>query len=109
MLFLYFVFQIVHVGCFRGNKGIESELCAEAEAGNEAVEGGLAVDGSPGIDILEEAFLFLAGETIAHPKTIYNKTPARAMRVKKYPGCKSIRCNRGLIVFIQFLFSFSEY
>ena len=26
------------------------------------------------------------------------------LRVQKHPGCKSIRCNRGLIVFIQFLF-----
>ena len=36
---LLFVFQIVRVGCFRGDEGIESELCAEAEACDEAVDG----------------------------------------------------------------------
>lgn len=60
----YLVFQIVRVGCFRCNEGIECELSAEAEAGDEAVECGLAVDGCPGIDVLEESFLFLAGELI---------------------------------------------
>ena len=39
-------------------------MCAEAEAGDEAVEGGLAVDGCPGIDILDKPFLFLSGELI---------------------------------------------
>ena len=57
---LLFVFQIVHIRRFRGGEGIECELCAEAEAGDEAVEGGLTVDGCPGIDVLEETFLLLA-------------------------------------------------
>ena len=61
---LLFVFQIVHIWSFRGDKGIERELCAEAEAGDEAVKGGLSVDGCPGIDVLEEAFLFLVGKLI---------------------------------------------
>ena len=61
---LLFVFQIVHIWSFRGDKGIERELCAEAEAGDEAVKGGLSVDGCPGIDVLEESFLLLAGELI---------------------------------------------
>ena len=60
----YFVFQIVRVGCFRCYEGIECELCSEAEAGDEAIKGRLAVDGCPGIDVLEEALLFLAGEFI---------------------------------------------
>ena len=59
-----FVFQIVHIRRFRGGEGIECELCAEAEAGDEAVKGGLSVDGCPGIDVLEEAFLFLVGKLI---------------------------------------------
>lgn len=61
---LLFVFQIVHIWSFRGDKGIERELCAEAEAGDEAVKGGLSVDGCPGIDVLDESFLLLAGELI---------------------------------------------
>lgn len=61
---LYFVFQVVGVRCFRCNESIECELCAEAEAGDEAVKGGLSVDGCPGIDVLEESFLLLAGELI---------------------------------------------
>lgn len=61
---LYFVFQVVGVRCFRCNEGIKCELCAEAEAGDEAVEGRLAVDGCPCIDIPDEAFLLLAGELI---------------------------------------------
>ena len=63
-VFLYLVFQVVRVGRFRGDEGIERELCAEAEAGDEAVKGGLSVDGCPGIDVLEESFLLLAGELI---------------------------------------------
>ena len=39
-------------------------MCTEAEAGDEAVVGGLGVDGWPGIDVLEEPFLLLAGELI---------------------------------------------
>lgn len=61
---LLFVFQIVHIWSFRGDKGIERELCAEAEAGDEAIEGGFAIDGCPRIDILEEPFLFLSGKLI---------------------------------------------
>ena len=60
----YFVFQIIRVGCFRCNKGIKCELCTEAEAGDEAVEGGLAINGCPGINVLDEPFLFLAGKFI---------------------------------------------
>ena len=61
---LYLVFQVVRVGCLRSDEGIERELCSEAEAGDEAVEGGFSVDGCPGIDILEESFLLLTGEFI---------------------------------------------
>lgn len=61
---LLFVFQIVHIWSFRGDKGIKRKLCAEAEAGDEAIEGGLTIDGCPGIDVLEESFLLLAGELI---------------------------------------------
>ena len=43
-------------------KGIERELCTEAKAGDKAVEGGFAVDGCPGIDVLEKAFLLLSGK-----------------------------------------------
>ena len=61
---LYLVFQIVLIWCLRRDEGIKCKLCAEAEAGDEAVEGGLTVDGCPGINILEETFLLLAGELI---------------------------------------------
>ena len=60
----YLVFQIIRIGRFRCDKGIECELCAEAEAGDEIIEGGLTIDGCPGIDILEEPFLFLTGKFI---------------------------------------------
>ena len=63
---LYLVFQVVHIRRFRGNKGVECELCAQAEAGDEAVEGGLAVDGCPGIDVLEEPFLFFFCSSFLH-------------------------------------------
>lgn len=62
--YLYLVFQVVRVRYFRGNKGIERELCAEAEAGDEAIEGGFSVNGCPGIDVLKETFLLLSGELI---------------------------------------------
>ena len=61
---LLFVFQIICVGRRRCNEGIECELCAKAEAGDEAIEGGFAVDGCPGIDVLDEPLLFLSGEFI---------------------------------------------
>ena len=61
---LYLVFQVVHVGSFRCDKGIKCELCAEAEASDEAVEGGFSVNGGPSINVLDEPFLFLAGEFI---------------------------------------------
>ena len=61
---LYLVFQVVHIGRLRSDESIERELSAEAKAGDEAVEGGFAVDGCPGIDILDKAFLFLAREFI---------------------------------------------
>ena len=61
---LYLVFQVVHIGCLSSDKGIKCELRAEAEAGDEAVECGLAVDGSPSVDILQKPFLLLAGEFI---------------------------------------------
>ena len=61
---LYFIFQVVRIRCFRCDEGIERELSAEAEAGDEAVEGGFAINGCPGIDVLEESFLLLAGEFI---------------------------------------------
>ena len=61
---LYFVFQVVGVRCFRCNEGIECELCSEAEAGDEAIEGGLTIDGCPGIDVLEESFFLFSGKLI---------------------------------------------
>ena len=61
---LLFVFQIIRIGCFRCNEGIECKLCAEAEAGDEAIEGGFTVDGCPGVDVLKEAFLLLTGKLI---------------------------------------------
>lgn len=61
---LYLVFQVVHIGRLRSDESIERELSAEAKAGDEIIEGGLAVDGCPGIDILDKPFLFLAGELI---------------------------------------------
>ena len=61
---LYLVFQVVRVGGFRCDEGIECELSAEAEAGDEAVEGRFTVDGCPGINVLDEPFLFLAGKFI---------------------------------------------
>ena len=61
---LYLVFQVVRVGGFRCNEGIEGKLRAQAEAGNEAIEGGFIVDGSPGVDVLKEAFLLLTGKLI---------------------------------------------
>ncbi len=61
---LLFVFQIIRIGCFRCDEGIECKLCAEAEAGDEAIEGGFTVDGCPGIDVLDESFLLLTGELI---------------------------------------------
>ena len=61
---LLFVFRVVHTRCFRCDEGIECELCAEAEAGDEAIEGGFAVDGCPGVDVLDEPFFLLAGELI---------------------------------------------
>ena len=61
---LYFVFQVVGVRCFRCNEGIECELCSEAEAGDEAIEGGLTIDGCPGSDVLEESFFLFSGKLI---------------------------------------------
>ena len=61
---LYPVFQVVHIGRLRSDESIERELSAEAKAGDEAVEGGFAINGCPGIDVLEESFLLLAGEFI---------------------------------------------
>lgn len=61
---LYLVFQVVRVGGFRCDESIECELRAEAEACDEAVEGGFAVDGCPGVDVLDEPFFLLAGEFI---------------------------------------------
>lgn len=61
---LYLVFQVVHIGCLRSDKGIECELCAEAEAGDEAIEGGLTIDGCPDIDVLEESFFLFSGKLI---------------------------------------------
>ena len=61
---LYLVFQVIDVGCFRCDESIKRELCAEAKAGDEAVEGRFAVDGCPDINVLDESFLFLTGELI---------------------------------------------
>lgn len=61
---LLFVFQVVRVGRFRCDEGIERKLRTEAEAGDEAIEGGLPVDGCPGIDILDKSFLLLPRELI---------------------------------------------
>ena len=60
----YLVFQVIRVRCFRCDEGIECKLCTEAEAGDKAVEGGFAVDGCPGVDVLDEPFFLLAGELI---------------------------------------------
>ena len=70
---LLFVFQIVHIRRFRGGEGIECELCAEAESGDEAVEGGLSIDRGPSIDILDESFLLLAGELIREEVLVIGK------------------------------------
>lgn len=61
---LYFVFQVVRIGCFRCDKGIERELRAEAKAGDETVEGGLSVDRRPGINVLDKSFLFFTRQFI---------------------------------------------
>ena len=59
---LYFIFQIVRVGCFRCDESIKCELSTEEEIGNEDVEGRFTVDCCLGVDVFEKAFLLLAGE-----------------------------------------------
>ena len=62
---LYLVFQVVHIGRLRSDESIERELSAEAKAGDEAVEGGFAVDGCPGVDVLDEPLFLLADDFIS--------------------------------------------
>ena len=88
---LYLVFQIVRVGCFRCNEGIECELSAEAEAGDEAVEGGLSIDRGPGIDVLEESFLFLAGELIREEVLVIGEDLHIALHLFVLFGTSSLR------------------
>ena len=78
---LYIVFQVVRGGGFRCNEGIKRELCAEAEAGDEAIEGGFAVDGCPGIDVLDEPLLFLAEELIREEVLVIGEDPHIALHL----------------------------
>ena len=94
---LYLVFQIVRVGCFRCDKGIERELCAQAEAGDEAVECGLAVDGCPGIDVLEKAFLFLAGELIREEVLTFVQCPHIVLNLLVLLGASRLRVDIAVV------------
>ena len=88
---LYFVFQVVGVRCFRCNEGIECELCSEAEAGDEAIEGGLTIDGCPGIDVLKETFLFLTGELIREEVLVIGEDLHIALHLFVLFGTSSLR------------------
>ena len=87
----YFVFQIVRVWRFRCDEGIECELCAEAESGDEAVEGGLSIDRGPSIDILDESFLLLAGELIREEVLVIGKYLHIALHLFVLFGTSSLR------------------
>ena len=88
---LYLVFQIVSVWCFRCNEGIECELRAEAEAGDEAIEGGFTVDGCPGIDVLDESFLLLTGELIREEVLVIGEDLHIALHLFVLFGTSSLR------------------
>lgn len=87
----YFVFQIVRVWRFRCDEGIECELRTQAEAGDEAVEVGFAVDGCPGIDVLKETFLFLTGELIREEVLVIGEDLHIALHLFVLFGTSSLR------------------
>ena len=59
---LFLVLQIVLRRGFRQYEGIQHKPRSQAEAGDEAVQGGIAVVARPGVGKVQEAFLLLAGE-----------------------------------------------
>ena len=86
--------MIYHLRC---NEGIECELRAQAEAGDEAVECGLAVDGCPGIDVLEEAFLFLAGKLIREEVLAFVQRLHIALHLFILLGASRLRVNIAVV------------
>ena len=48
-------------------KSIEYKPRSQPEARDEAVQGGVAVVGRPGVSEIQEAFLLLAGEILSQP------------------------------------------
>ena len=94
---LYLVFQVVHIGCLRSDKGIKCELRAEAEAGDKAVEGGFAIDGCRGIDVLEEPFLFLSGKLIREEVLAFVQRLHIALHLIIFLGAARLRVNIAVV------------
>ena len=76
---LFFVLQIVLRRRFRQYEGVQHKPCPQPEAGDEAVQGGVAVVGGSGFGEVQGAFLFLAGEIFGQPVLVFADRPQLAL------------------------------
>jgi len=67
--------QIVLRRSLRQNECIHHKPCPQPEAGDETVQGGVAVVGRPGVGEVQKAFLLLAGEMLGQPVLILTDRP----------------------------------
>ena len=63
----------------RRSESIQHKPCSQTEAGDEAVHGGIAVIGRPGVGEIQEAFFLLAGEMVGQPVLVFADRPQLAL------------------------------
>ena len=77
---MYVLFlQIVLRRSLRQNESIHHKPCTQAEAGDEAVQGGVAVVGRPGVGVVQEALLLVAGEMLGQSILVLADRPQLAL------------------------------
>jgi len=71
--------QIVLRRSFRQHESVQHKPRAQPESGDKAFQGGVTVEGGPGVGEVQEAFFLLAGEMLGQPVLILADNPQLAL------------------------------
>ena len=96
---LFVVLQIVLRQSIRQNKCVQHKPHSQPEAGDEAVQGGVAVVGGSGVGEVQEAFLFLAGEMLSQPVLVLQRQCGGFVEVVSLLGTEKISFMKSIFLY----------
>ena len=75
----FFAGQLIRDHGLRQDKRIQHKPRSQPEAGDETVQGGIAVVSRPGVGEIQETLLLLAGEMLGQPVLTFTDRPQLAL------------------------------